>query len=131
MAVMAHYRACHSVRQGSRGGGVCIYVNSRINFKPFHNFCVSTDYIECVVFEYQLGRRKFLVGSLYRPPQGRFQAFAEFLEGMLDSVSGAGYDEVILCGDSNVNSRISNGISSQFLDIPTISRPTKISDNYS
>ena len=80
------------------GGGVIIYVNSRLNYKvleEFHNYN-----LELACIEVDLNKQKpFLLLSLYRPPDSGIGVFDD-IENVLQSVETR-FCDYILIGDMN------------------------------
>ena len=119
---------------GRRGGGVCIYIRSNLNFKR-HDLISET--LENLIVE--ISRSKsILVSTWYRPPDSPTSHFSEF-EKMIGLISAENL-EYFLLGDLNIdylstnNSPNRNKITEIF-DIygleQMISEPTRITDKSS
>ena len=132
------YTPFHSIRE-NRGGGVSIFVLSTISTKRLDNFCCCFPHIELVVVECRMGRMKFLVANIYRPPQGDVGLFLEQIEGFLSNLPD--YDEVLITGDFSID-LLDFENSPHSLDfitlmnanscIPIITKPTRIAvESYS
>ena len=137
LANIMSFNAYHRVRDGRRGGGIAIYVNEQINCRSLDDLCVSLNHVECLFLECHHKNVKFVIGCIYRPPDGDFDSFINHMEQVLQLLSRSSYTEVFICGDFNTNmleyqsdfhcSTFLN-IMSSFSYIPLITKPTRIND---
>ena len=85
---------------GRRGGGVCIYLRSNINYQIRNDLC--DDRLECVVIEIiRPHSRPFIVSTWYKPPNSPQDIFRQF-ESLIDKVDYEQKDFYLL-GDLNCN----------------------------
>jgi len=85
---------------GRKGGGVCFYLRSNLNYKVRED--LQSDRLECLTVEISKpDSRLFLVSTWYRPPNSPPDLFNEFenLIGKTDSLNL----ELYLVGDMNTN----------------------------
>ncbi|CAB3993279.1 Hypothetical predicted protein [Paramuricea clavata] len=89
---------------GNFGGGVAAFIADRVQWLRRHD--LESPHLECLWIEVLLKNTKgFLIGTLYRPPNGsKFlpKDFPAYFDDMLTSVA-AENKEVILMGDINCN----------------------------
>lgn len=64
------YTDFHVMREHGRGGGVCIYVLNKFNCKLLERFCFCEEFLECCFVEVTCDSIRFLIGVIYRPPDG-------------------------------------------------------------
>ena len=138
MVKIDKYRMFSLIRNGRRGGGISIFVHDRINnCELMRDFYQCQDNIESLVIECTVGPRKFAIGCIYRPPNTDYAIFMNFLELMLDELSGDLYSNAFLCGDFNVNilNCDTEPSSTDFLNVmssnsflPLITKPSRIND---
>ena len=82
------------------GGGVCIYLQSNINYQILNDLC--DDRLECVVIEIiRPHSRSFIVSTWYKPPNSPQDIFWQF-GSLIDKVDSEQKDFYLL-GDLNCN----------------------------
>ena len=75
--------------QVKKGGGVCLYINEHLNWSTssFQKHNRSHNDIEIQWVEILNDHcRNFIIGNGYRPPDGNFGIFFDYLEGVLDDI---------------------------------------------
>ena len=96
-------------RTNRNHGGVAMYISNQIKWRRRED--LECEEVEGLVIEVLLnGAKKFLVGSLYRPPDGSEyldKCFNKLFEEMLVKISDLSF-EVIILWDLNVNHLISS-----------------------
>ena len=88
-----------------KGGGLCIYVKDELNVKTGHlNHLESSSIdVECQCLEILCTNQKnMIILNIYRPPQGKFDIFSEFLEQTINSIDQNRKDIFVL-GDFNID----------------------------
>jgi exonuclease III len=85
---------------GRKGGGVCLYIRSNINYKIRYD--LQSEILETLIVEIAKPRSKsILVSTWYRPPDSPLSHFAEF-ETMIRALDAENL-EYFLLGDINVD----------------------------
>ena len=122
---------------GRRGGGVCIYIRSNLNFIERHDLISET--LENLIVEIKKPRSKsILVSTWYRPPDSPTSYFSEFekMIGLMDAENL----EYFLLGDLNIDCLSTNNSPNrdkitEIFDIygleQMINEPTRITDKSS
>ena len=122
---------------GRRGGGVCIYIRSNLNFIERHDLISET--LENLIVEIKKPRSKsILVSTWYKPPDSPTSHFSEFekMIGLMDAENL----EYFLLGDLNTDYLSTNNSPNrdkvtEIFDIygleQMISEPTRITDKSS
>ena len=85
-------------RTGHQGGGVCVYVHHQLNVRVLNK--LDHPDLEMLWLEVKLGKERFNLGCLYRPPSTPV-GFWTSLENFTEELQG---QQVMLLGDFNVNS---------------------------
>ena len=91
--------------------------------------------IECLLIESQINAKVIVILCVYRPPRGNIEIFLETMDQITSSLPL--HIECVLAGDFNIDLlNTGNGNSLKFLNLvlpfsllPTITRPTRISEN--
>lgn len=78
----------------TNGGGICIYVKSRLS----HTTVISFESSECQLVIIELLQLKIKVGAVYRTPNTDFEAFLDTLDEFLEK-----FPKCIWLGDININ----------------------------
>ena len=60
-------------------------------------------YVETLFIETVKENCRLLIISIYRPPNANAMLFIDKLSELMSIISGYGYDEIILCGDLNLD----------------------------
>jgi len=99
------YEAFHSLRPANkRGGGVTVYVKSSLKAKCVKDTKISNDHIESLFLDIEVTKSKSMfLGSVYRPPSGNTDDFVNKLIDMIRPINVKRPNEMIVCGDFNVN----------------------------
>ena len=85
---------------GRKGGGVCFYLRSNLNFKVCEELMI--DRLECLTVEISKPHsRPFLVSTWYKPPNSPPDLFNDF-ENLIGEIDGSNR-ELYLVGDMNTN----------------------------
>lgn len=98
----------------TRGGGVGVYLKSGLDWEllNFH----SLNSLEQLWVRISVRSKKIIIGILYRPPNSSIIDFIGAFENSLSEVTVA-CDEVICCGDTNINFLdLNNRKTSLFMD---------------
>ena len=86
--------------RNANGGGLLVYVRSDIPAHRLNSFNFSND-IECISFEINLRKKKWVLFSVYRPPNQSQDYFFENLGRALDQYS-ENYENFMFIGDFNM-----------------------------
>jgi len=120
----------------SRGGGVCLYLKSTLNF--IHKTEFEVVGLELLAVEIkQPNSKPFLVITWYRPPNSNAQCFDKFRD-LIQNIDNK-YDEIYILGDLNCN-LLANPLgapSLRLLDIldefqleQIIDKPTRVTEHH-
>lgn len=98
-----NYESFHVSRQSKAGGGVSIYVDTKLCSSLVDDYCICNSDIEmCLVGVSLSGRSKLNVLGIYRPPGGNLDNFSSVLfDNVLSTISPMTASAV--CGDLNVD----------------------------
>ena len=118
----------------SRGGGVAIYIKSNLSYTI--SYFSSNSTLEELWIETNILKKKYIFGTLYRPPKGRLSDFLSILEKRLSEFQSL---EIICGGDINLNLlNITDQHTNTFYDYieslnmqQLIKEPTRIANNSS
>ena len=115
---------------------ICIF-STVFKSKVIHPCTIFLPNIETLFIETVKENCRLLVISIYRPPSANAILFINKLSELLSIISGNGCDEIILCGDFNLDIlnydnnentlNLLNSLSSQSL-IPIITKPYRITN---
>ena len=132
---LPNYKKFEVRRQHKKGGGVCIFVNKRLTFRPRPDLHINNTNFEHCVVEINLKKHNLLVGSVYRAPncnqQDFLTAYTEFVSGLKEKRNC----KIILGMDHNLDLLKSHLHSNtqEFINInydcdlfPVITKPTRI-----
>ena len=135
------YNFVSQPRSAKIGGGVGIYVDSRLDFKTRSDISRLSSHIECLFIEIkQLHKVNILIGCIYRPPGSDVSMFNSDMLSILKSIDEETKKITLLAGDYNLDllkhdTHLPTGV---FLNnmlshslFPTIRHPTRISDKSS
>ena len=119
------------------GGGLSVYIPKVFKSKVIHPYTISLLTIEILFIETVKENCRLLHISIYRPPSANAILFKEKLSELLSTISGNGFDEIILCGNFNLDIlnydnientlNFFNSLTSQSL-IPIITKPSRITN---
>jgi exonuclease III len=138
LTTLPGYFSFHTVREGSRGGGVSVFVDHTFEAERIDDLCTADATIEsCVVRCIRNGEELFIV-ALYRPHSDRVDNFTARLLTMLNSGSLEG-KRIVILGDLNINLlHLNSPMTGNFLSelqchsfLPTITKPTRFPSNNS
>ena len=87
--------------RNANGGGLLVYVWSDIPSRQLNSFKFS-DGVECISFEINLGKKKWALFSVHRPPTQSQDNLFENLGRALDHYSES-YENFMFIGDFNMN----------------------------
>lgn len=121
-------------RQGKRGGGVALYVDSALHCRYIENKSIAMSNIfECVTVEIDFQTlKKLQVTCVYRTPGSSIDIFNEKIYELINLNSAK---EIIVCGDFNINllnssvhSKTADFINMMYSNMlfPVISKPSRI-----
>ena len=135
------YRSAAAAHRGSVGGGVSVFVDSKIySIKKFSELSVCTDHIElCVANVRRMDGGQcdgFIIIGVYRPPGGNIPDFLVALEELFSHRSLLG-KLIVVSGDMNLNisdqnlTAVQNYLSllNSFSFLPAITKPTRFAAN--
>ena len=94
------YKKPYRFDKSSRSGGLLVYVRSDIPSKLLTSFAFQKD-IQIITIELNLHRQKWLVITLYKPPQQDTKHFLHHLSEGLDFYYRL-YNKVFIIGDFNL-----------------------------
>ena len=123
-------------RDGRKGGGVGMYIDSKFRYETIEEFSFIREDFESLVIKVFLDDKKFkIIVNLYRIPNSSIEIFLEWLNNLLVDLNSLNADEIILCGDLNINFIRYNdhGLTNEFLNsiishsfLPLITLPSRI-----
>ena len=133
-------------RVSNRGGGLAIYINSRKfnddSAKILDNIstAISPEIGEFLFVEVDTGpkNKNIIIGNFYRSPSFKPDCFTEKLSEIIQILDKDSNKNILLMGDANIdliqhdtNAHVQNyfNVVSQNGYIPTISRPTRITEH--
>jgi hypothetical protein len=130
------YNFVHNCRQDRIGGGVGLYLDNSLNYKPRSDLsCDGLECVESLFVEICMPKRKgIIVGIVYRPPNQNANDFVQYINSIMTKISKEN-KYIYLMGDFNLNlmNHQSHQQTSEFLDVmysnmllPLITRPTRI-----
>jgi hypothetical protein len=135
--VLPGYRLRHKPRPPgpfSRGGGVGFYIKHGVSARTLsHPVDPQHCSVEQMWVTWNLNGKKLVIGTAYRPP---WMAVDLFFDAISDTISSLrNYDHVILLGDFNINTTISdpkltkfNNFLSSFSLTQIVTEPTHFTD---
>lgn len=134
---MNGYVQRESCREGSRGGGVSLYIKEDLSFNVRNDLTVSNSEFESLFIELDNANNhgsKILVGVVYKPPSTQVDSFLDSFNDILNVVQNE-HKETYIMGDFNIDllrdkkhkstSTFINTLLSYFF-LPLINRPTRI-----
>ena len=97
------YKSTELIRRNKIGGGICIFTRDYLNVKLRHDLVPDTGEMEALFFEIINERSKnIIVGTMYRPPNNRFNEFDNDLKAILTKLDK--WDKpCYIMGDFNIN----------------------------
>ena len=118
------------------GGGVGLYIRKNLVYNIIDELCRNNPIIECIFVELpQKGKRKLIIGSLYRPPGSDLTMFISALRDILNVIDRGGGNDAVILGDFNIDliKECSHALTCDFIStmyehsfIPAISVPTRV-----
>ena len=98
-----NYTVLHQVRESGRGGGLNIFVQKEIYFKPRTDLSIASNDVESLCIKvHHKKHRNILFRVMYRPPNGDVTLFEKFCE-KLTSANDKTSKKIISPGDLNIN----------------------------
>ena len=77
---MPNYTRSHQKRSDRKGGRVSVYIHNSLNYKTRPDLSTNCGDIESLALEIMSEKtRNTIVSVLYRPPNGNFKHFENFL----------------------------------------------------
>ena len=132
---LPNYRKFEARRQHKKGGGVCIFVNNRLTFRPRPDLHKNDSNFEHCVVEIKLKKHNLLVGSVYRAPNCNQHDFLTAYEKFVCGLKEIPNSKLILGMDHNLDllkNHLHNN-TQEFINInydrdlfPVITKPTRI-----
>ena len=126
-------------RDNNRGGGVCLYVDEKINYSVRHdlNKMKHPDKTETLFIEIDRPKAKnVVIGIVYRSPDQDVRTFNQFVEDLLSKLTKNENKLIYIMGDFNIN-LLNEDVhvpTNEFIDMmtsyslyPSITKPTRIS----
>ena len=99
----------------SRSGGILTFIRMDIPSRQLTDLVLPSD-IQIIPIELNLGKRKWLLITIYRPPKQQISYFLNNLSILLDFYNS--YDSIIINGDFNAEPN--NNALSEFLDVHSL-----------
>ena len=97
-----NYTVLHQVRESGRGGGLNIFVQKEIYFKPRTDLSIASNDLESLCIKVHHKKDKNILFSvMYRPPNGGMTVFEKFCE-KLTSANDKRSKNIISAGDLNI-----------------------------
>ena len=121
---------------GTKGGGVCIYVLNSLTTNRCNNLCVNNKHIESLFLQITDNKKSFRVGCIYRPPSGKVVEFKNFLKNAIRENKNK---KIYIAGDFNINSlsydkfrktKLFFDMLFKFNVLPVINKPTRVTRTY-
>lgn len=129
--------ACFCRKEEKRHGGSAVYVRGDLWSRErgdVTNMSVE-EQIECCCCELEIGRDKYLILSIYRPPNGKLEIFFNVLESILIKVVNE-HSNIIMSGDFNIRFDTDNKDKAEFCSlvnsfniVHTTEEPTRITNS--
>ena len=125
-------------RDNNRGGGVCLYVDDKINYSVRHdlNKMKHPDKTETLFIEIDRPKAKnVVIGVVYRSPDQDVRIFNQFVEDLLSKLTKNENKLIYIMGDFNINllNEDVHAPTNEFIDMmtsyslyPSITKPTRI-----
>ena len=133
-----NYVGYHSVRSNRKGGGVSIFVHSKLSSREVGVGTCNLDFFESQSVEVSYGSKSCIIAAGYRPPgRERCDLFLNYFSSNIHTLQNLN-ENLIICGDYNLDFlQISNDAKiAEFYDslnsifmLPTITGPTRITEN--
>ena len=115
-------------RENTKGGGVSVFISQEFVYSEMNDFCMITDYIECLFVKLSIKDSSYVVGVVYRPPDSNITLFNEKMNDILSKISNM---PCYVMGDYNID-LMKNLQAGEFLNntrsnslIPLIYEPTR------
>ena len=114
------YNSIHTTRTDRRGGGVSLYIDSKLDFKRRQDLDILDRNTESLFIEIPTTRelKPMIIGVIYRPPNSDLHSFNVYLSRILSQISRENKISYLL-GDFNIDiSEYRNdSLTSEFLDL--------------
>ena len=126
------YNVFHCLREnGLSGGGITVFVRCDFEINEIPQCTISNETIESLFLRVSKSTCNFTVGTMYKPPDVHKSNFIETFQQFYQSLELRDKQNLILCGDFNIN--LLQSASDDFKEmlqticlIPMISQPTRI-----
>ena len=90
--------------RNTSGGGVAIYAKNAVHARVCCDFTFMRPHFESIFVEFRMGKEKFIIGNIYRPPSSDVNSFLELLESVLSSMQeNFSEHKIYLVGDYNLD----------------------------
>ena len=132
---MSGYSFIHKSRDTRRGGGVCMYIDSKLSYQERDDLTFSNDSIDTLFVEIsRKGQKNIIVGVVYKPPNFDSDIFNGMLEKCVSAIAKEKKDCYIV-GDFNFDilKYSSHLATNEFLSTmytnglrPLITKPTRV-----
>ena len=87
-------------RTNNRYGGVIIYVNSNIPCR--RRYDIEVDQVECIWVECVIHKKKYLIGTFYRPPNSDNDVW-DLIAYSMEKSKDTNIENILITGDFNEN----------------------------
>ena len=130
------YDCEHVLPKTKKCGGACIFIRKNIKYQVRYDLSVQSDDVEDMWLEVEANDQKIVIGSVYRHPGTRLNAFVTNLESTLQKIDNQ-CCESLVCGDFNADGLKldTNRSTADFYNclmtynfVPAITLPTRITD---
>ena len=132
---LPNYTSNHQKRSDRKGGGVSAYIHNSLNVKTRPDLSTNCGDIESLTLEIISEKtRNTIVSVLYRPPNGHFEHFENFLTNFFLNAKGSTKNDYI-AGDFNLNlldhslnKKVRNYLNLIYQNsfLPTVNKPTRV-----
>ena len=135
---MKNYNVIHQIRNGSKGGGLCIFIYESLCYNIRKDLCTNNYDIETFAVEIENKRPKNIVlNVIYRQPNGELEIRENYFNDFF-SKNEKNDKKIILVEDFSINvldfennkkeEKILNLMFSHNM-IPTVNKPTRVTRN--
>ena len=135
---MPGYSLIHKSRDSRRGGGVCLYIDSRFSYEERRDLSFSNEFTDTLFIEiYMEHEKNIIVGVVYKAPNSDGTEFNDLLENCVSAVTREN-KPCYLLGDFNFDilKYSSHSATGDFLSTmythgfrPLITKPTRLTKN--
>ena len=128
-----NYTSYHQKRSDRRGGGVSVYIQNSLDVKTRPDLSANCGDIESLTLEITSEKtRNTIISVVYRPPNGHFEQFENFLTNLFLKTKNSNKN-VYIAGDLNLslldhslNKKVQNYLNLIYQNSfnPTVNKPT-------